>query len=294
MNSVRESQAPTQKEETESQSDGLLGKRLVDSGTLAAKDVGRIVVVQREQGLLFGEAALSLGLVTKSELQRALAEQYSYPYAEPGASNLSPLLFAAYQAVGNRSESIRALRSQLLVRWLNDQRKVIVVTSPRRHQGASTVAGNLAVSFAQLGERTLLVDANLRTPRQHELFGLDNAVGLSSVLSGRTLPNAAFMNIASFKNLFVMCSGPPPVNPLELLGRVAFSYLVETAPAAFDIVVIDTPPILEYSDAQLVVAIAQGCILSLQQNRTTLADVESSKAEIAPTGATLIGTVLNA
>ncbi len=294
MKSVRESEASVQRDETDSQSEGLLGKRLVDSGTLSAKEVGRIVVAQREQGLLFGEAALSLGLVTESELQRALAEQYAYPYAERGVSRLSSQLFAAYEAAGDRSESIRALRSQLLLRWFNDQRKVIVVTSPRRGQGASTIAGNLAVSFAQLGERTLLIDANLRTPKQHELFGLDNSVGLSSVLSGRALPNAAFMNIASFKNLFVMCSGPPPVNPQELLGRVAFSYLVETAPAAFDVVVIDTPPILEYSDAQLVVAIAQGCILSLKQNRTTLADVESSKTEIEPTGATLIGTVLNA
>ena len=71
MKSVRESEASVQRDETDSQSEGLLGKRLVDSGTLSAKDVGRIVVAQREQGLLFGEAALSLGLVTESELQRA-------------------------------------------------------------------------------------------------------------------------------------------------------------------------------------------------------------------------------
>jgi protein-tyrosine kinase len=294
MKRVQDSEARIPREESDSQPEGLLGKRLVDSGTLSAKDVGRIVVAQREQGLLFGEAALSLGLVTKGELQRALADQYAYPYAEPGASRLSPLLVAAYEAVGERSESVRALRSQLLLRWFTDQRKVVVVTSPRSGQGASTIAGNLALSFAQLGERTLLVDANFRTPKQHELFGLDNSIGLSSVLSGRALPNNAFISIASFKNLFVMCSGPPPVNPQELLGRVAFSYLIETAPSAFDAIIIDTPPILDFADAQLVISIAQGCVLSLKRNSTTLADVELAKAEIAPTGATIIGTVLNA
>lgn len=289
---IQEANARAAKTGKNEESDGLIGKRLIDLGTLSEKDVGRIVVAQREQGLLFGEAALNLGLVTKTELQRALAAQYAYPYAELGASQLSPLLVAAYEAFGARAEAIRALRSQLLLRWFNDQRKVIAVTAPRHGQGASTIAGNLAISLAQMGERTLLVDANLRTPKQHKLFGVDNSIGLSNVLSGRAVHNNAFINVAEFENLFVMCAGPLPVNPQELLSRVAFSYLVETAPAAFDMIIIDTPPILEFADAQLVVSIAGGCILSLRKNGTTLADVESSKAQIGPTGATFIGTVL--
>jgi receptor protein-tyrosine kinase len=277
----------------EGEFDGFIGKVLVNSGTLSSADIGKIVEAQKAGGTLFGETAISLGLLSESDLRRALAKQYAYPYAERETSELSSDLVSAYEAFGEQPESIRALRSQLLLRWFNDQHKTLAITAPRATQGSSTIAANLAIAFAQLGERTLIIDANLRSPRQHELFGLNNSIGLSSVLSDRATLSSAFVNVASFEKLFVMCAGPPPLNPQELLGRLGFSYLIETGPAAFDVIIIDTPPILEFADAQRIVSVAQGCVLSVLRNVTTLTDIESSKKKIAPTGATLLGVVLN-
>jgi protein-tyrosine kinase len=293
VKTLKERRSPTRKAPKYFDDDGRIGKRLFDSGKLSDDDIGRIVATQRAQHLLFGEAAVELGLVTQTDLDEVLAKQFAFPSVRNGLSSISALLVAAYEPEGPRSEAIRNLRTELGMRWFNDQRKTIAVTSSRSGQGASTVAANLAISFAQLGERTLLIDANFRSPRQHELFGIDNSVGLSGILSGRISPNSAHARVAPFESLAVICAGPPPLNPQELLGRVTFSYLIETAPSAFDIVIIDSPPVLEFADAQLIIALAKGCILSTRRDHTTVSDLQSSKSRIAPTGATLVGAVLN-
>jgi protein-tyrosine kinase len=270
-----------------------IGRRLVEKGKISEEDIQRIVATQRDQGLMFGEAAVGLGLVTDDELQRALSEQFAYPYVEVIGSGLSALLSSAHQPFGQQAEAVRLLRSQLMLRWFNDRKNAIAVTAARGGDGSSVVAANLAICFAQLGERTLLVDANFRAPRQHELFALKNRTGLSTILTGRSKPSDAVVSIAPFKNLSVIPAGPTPPNPQELLGRIAFSYLIETAPTGFDFVIIDTPPILEYADAQIVASIASGCLLVTRRHHTRIADIKLSQAQLAPTGASLVGTVIN-
>lgn len=272
-----------------------LGQQLVAIGKLSVDHIPRIVEAQRENGQLFGEAAISMGFLSHADLQQALSAQFVYPYIDVVGSGLSELLTVAHKPFGKHAEAYRMLRSQLAMRWFRDgQRKIIAITSARTIDRSSEVAANLAVSFAQLGERTLLVDANMRAPAQRDLFGLPNGAGLSNVLTGRSKLEEALKQIAPFEFLSVLCAGPSPPNPQELLGRIAFSYFMDTVPRAYDVVIVDTPPIMECSDAQLVIAIAKGSILTARLGATSLADIEHAKALISPTGAELLGVVTNA
>jgi chain length determinant protein tyrosine kinase EpsG len=270
----------------------LLGQQLLEAGKLSEDNVLQVVMAQRETRLRFGEAAISLGLLSERDLQEALAQQYRYPYVPQGDSELSPELFAAKQPFGERSEALRTLRAQLMLRWFGDKRKCLAVAAARSGEDSSTLAANLAIVFAQLGERTLLIDANLRAPAQHQLFGQPSAAGLSSLLTGRCEFDDTVIPIAPFERLSLICAGATPPNPQELLCGVSFSYLIETAPAWFDVVIIDTPPLLECADAQVVAGLVGGCLLVAHRDQTRLDDVEAAKQQLAPAGAQLVGAVL--
>jgi chain length determinant protein tyrosine kinase EpsG len=271
----------------------LLGQHLLETGKLTEEDITRIVAVQRQSNARFGDVAVGLGLLTAAELQAALAQQYDYPYLQADDSSLDPILVAAHQPFGSITEPYRTLRSQLLLRWFRDGRHALAVSGCRSGEGASTLAANLAVVFAQLGERTLLIDANFRRPKQQALFGLSAASGLSNLLSGRCELADALADVPAFRNLTVLCAGPPPPNPQELLSRLNFSYLVETTPASFDVVIIDAPAILEFADAQMVAARVGGCLLSTHRNSSRVNDVQQAKKLLEPSGAHIIGAVIH-
>jgi protein-tyrosine kinase len=270
----------------------LLGKQLLDAGKLTEHDVVRIVAAQRHGELRFGETAVALGLLNDRDLQQALALQYDYPYPTDVDSVFSPLLITAHEPFSAASEALRTLRSHLTLTWFNDARKCIVVSSARAREGASATAANLAIVYAQAGERTLLIDANFRRPRQHLLFGLKPVAGLSSLLNGRCSANESLMAVPPFRNLSVICAGAVPPNPQELLSRVTFSYLIETAPAAFDIVIVDTPPILEFADAQIVSARVGGCLLVTRRHEAKISDLREVKSVMAMSGGHMIGAVI--
>jgi receptor protein-tyrosine kinase len=185
------------------------------------------------------------------------------------------------------------LRSQLALRWFDDRRKTLTVAAARAGAGSSVVAANLAIAFAQLGERVLLIDANLRRPVQHTLFGIGAVEGLSGLLAGRSAFRDSLRVVEPFATLAILCAGATPPNPHELLSAVGFSYLIETAPAAFDIVIVDSPPLLEYSDGQLIAARSGGCLLVARRHQTSLTDIEDAKQQLEPTGAAVVGAVLN-
>ncbi|HKT74178.1 MAG TPA: chain length determinant protein tyrosine kinase EpsG [Steroidobacteraceae bacterium] len=269
-----------------------IGMILLAAGKLTEIDVNRVMAAQRQKNLRFGEAAERLGLVSNEDVTQALAQQFHYPYVT-SESRLDPSLIAAYRPFSETAENLRELRSQLLLRWFDDhQPNTLAVVSPRRRSGCSHLAANLAIVFAQLGERTLLIDANLRRPVQHALFSLPSGVGLSNVLAGRCELGDALVRVEPFEQLKVLGAGTTPPNPQELLGRTTFRYLLETVPASFDVVILDTPPILEYADAQIIAAASGGCLVAARRHKTRLADVQQAKARIAPTQATVLGTAL--
>ncbi len=273
--------------------DTFVGKLLLDAGALDELDVNRVVDRQREQNIRFGEAAQQLGLVSHDDIQRALSRQFQYPYVNPGESRLSRVLVAAYQPFGPEAEALRALRSRLSLLWLSEENRVLVVTGTRHHVGCSALAANLAVVFAQLGQKTLLIDANFRDPVQQELFGLEPGTGLSALLVGRSSFHGSYVSVPSFDQLSVLCTGAAPPNPQELLARVTFNYLLEAAATTFDVVIIDTPPLLDFADAQMIAARGGACVLATCRHRTRVADIERASSQLQSIGALLLGTVLN-
>jgi len=270
-----------------------IGELLLTSGRLTEIEVQRVLAFQTRANLRFGEAAVQLGLVTADEVQRALARQFNYPYVRRGDSNLSPMLVSAYQPFEPCAESFRALRSQLTLRWFDRGEKSLAIGSPRRGCGTSTVAANLAVSFAQLGERTLLIDANLRNPTQHWLFGVLADSGLADVLVGRCVLEEAALEIEAIERLAVLCAGPVPPNPHELLSGRPLLHLLEHAQKLFSVIILDTPASLDYADAQMICARTGAYLTVTRRNQTRLAEVRAAAARLAPTGAVMLGAVVN-
>src|SRR5258706_9391931 len=221
---------------------------LKDEGKLTASDAEQVLKRQRELGWRFGEAAIELNLITDNDLRQALAKQYEFPYLVSGPEGVSKELIAAWDPFHPVVEELRTVRTQLLIRWFNPGagRRTLAVCSPGAREGRSFVAANLSVSFSQLGQRTLLIDADFRAPRQQSIFNVPDRFGLSSALSGRADLTVA-SPVAGLTGLAVLPAGPLPPNPLELLSRGNFGALLARAATEYDVVLIDTPPATEYA-----------------------------------------------
>jgi receptor protein-tyrosine kinase len=271
-----------------------IGAILVDEGKLTPADTEQVLQRQRELGWRFGEAAVELHLITDNDLRQALAKQYDFPYLVSGPDGVSKELIAAWDPFHPVVEELRALRTQLLMRWFNPQagRRALAVTSACAREGRSFIAANLAVSFSQLGQRTLLIDADFRAPRQQSIFNAPDRFGLSSVLSGRADLSAA-LPVSGLTGLSVMPAGPLPPNPLELLSRASFAAMLSRAQAEYDAILIDTPPATDFADAQCVVFRTGDALLVTRQDHTRMADTERAMRILGDAGARIVGTVLN-
>lgn len=270
----------------------LIGQILFTAGRLTKDDITRVVHFQQERGIRFGEAAIELGLLEADALQRALAGQFHFNYADVGTSGLDASLYCAYEPFGAHAEAIRSLRSSLTLRWFTEGRKALAVLGARAGAGCSTVAANLAISMSQAGLRTLLVDADLRSPRQSELFGLTLSAGLSNILAGRSTLTQTLAEVPAFSRLCVLSSGAAVPNPQELLSRPSFATLMRALSTSFDAVLVDCPPALACADAQLIAARCAGCLLVATQHRTRIDDLQVTRQRLEPSGALVLGAVV--
>jgi chain length determinant protein tyrosine kinase EpsG len=275
--------------------DNRIGSILAEAGKLGPKDIERVMELQHTEGLRFGEAALRLGLISVDDLRCAVAKQYDLPHLLPGNESISSELVVAYEPFHPRAEDLRALRTQLLIRWSNAglKQRVMAVVSPGSGEGRSYVAANLAVVFSQLGERTLLIDADLRAPRQHQIFNVPDRIGLSAVLSGRA-SRGAVAQVREFGRLSLLPAGAPPPNPQELLAGPAFAALLDELRPEFDLILFDTPPAKLYADAQCVAFRAGSAMVLARKDHTRLADTTGVIRGLSDTGARIVGTVFNA
>src|SRR5256714_7483917 len=219
-----------------------IGAILMDEGKLTPSDAEQVLKRQRELGWRFGEAAIELNLITDTDLREALAKQYEFPYLVSGPEGVSKELIAAWDPFHPVVEELRAVRTQLLIRWYNPDagRKTLAITSAVSREGRSFVAAQLAVVFTQLGQRTLLIDADFRSPRQQSIFNIPDRFGLSSAAAGRSDLSAG-APITGLTGLSVLPAGPVPPNPLELLSRGNFAALLGKAQAEYDVIIIATP-----------------------------------------------------
>lgn len=267
-----------------------MGRILVDSGKLTSEQAEQVVQLQQERGIRFGEAAQILGLITESDIQRVLAEQFDYPYLQPGAGQFPIELVAAYQPFSKQVEILRAVRSQLMMQWFASGHKALALVSANPEE-SSLFAANLAVVFSQLGENTVLVDGNLRSPRQHELFRLGSRQGLSDILAARA-GLETLCTVGAFLNLSVLPAGTLPPNPQELLGRPAFRNIHAGLTNNFDVILYDVSAYSTGVDALTIAALAGGVLLVARKNKTRVSDLNEMNAQLGRSGAKVIGSVL--
>jgi protein-tyrosine kinase len=282
---------PVMRDSGASLEDRPIGRILIDMGKLRPRDADRVFKMHRELGMRFGEAARKLNLVKDADIQQALSVQFNYPHLNARQSVLGPELIAANAPFQAQAEALRDLRTQLLLHWANPERKVLAIVSVNAKDGRTFVAANLAVVFAQLGEKTLLIDADLRQPQQHRLFG-HGGPGLAQALSGRAGLQLA-ERVSYFENLWLLPAGATPPNPLELLSRPEFPKLLAEARKQFTAVILDTPASLRGSDARLIAARSDGMLAVVRQDRTRIADLEALCRAAGASGVPLAGTILN-
>jgi protein-tyrosine kinase len=274
-----------------------LGAILIDGGQLKPEDAERVLQYQKQQNLRFGEAAMRLGLISEADIQFALSRQFAYAYLRKTPGELRPLsdeLVAAYQPFSTRVEQLRAIRSQLMLRWFDraEERQVLTIVGAERSEGRTYLAANLAIVFSQLGERTLLVDADMREPRQHYLFHLENQIGLSTLLAGRSREEA-IVRISDLAGLSVLPAGPTPPNPLELLNRLNFDEFMLQAKSAYDVVIVDTPAITSGEDAAMI-AVRTGAALAVARSGSTRVAAYADLVQgLMDAGVAVVGSVLN-
>jgi protein-tyrosine kinase len=274
-------------------SDENIGSQLVAEGKVKASDIERILRLQHDQNLRFGEAAVKLGLVAETDIQQVFARQFDYSYLTPGQGNFSPELSAAYQPFSKESEALRKLRTQLQLRWFSKGHSSLAITSATGAEGASWLAANLAIIFAQTGRKTLLIDADLRAPAQHTFFKLGNRLGLSDILGDRA-DAGSISRINGIDDLSVLSAGTVPPNPAELLGRTRLGALLNELSSNYEVILIDTPPANNCSDFQTIVAYAAGgALIVTRSNRTRLADATRLKEMIHAAGAEVVGGLIN-
>jgi len=278
-------------------SPAFIGDILVDTGRLSRDDLNRILIRQRREQIPFGEAAITLQVLTKDDIDFALSKQFDYAYLGAADASVSPLLVAAYKPFSRIGENLRAVRSQLMLRWFDSspRHKVLAVVSPGAGEGRSFIAANLAIVFAQLGERTLLIDGDLRAKPdagQQALFKLGRCSGLSGILAGRASLETAQL-VHGLPGLAVLSAGAVPPNPQELLGRAAFGQLLLAASEQFDVVLIDTPNGAHYADAEIIAARAGAAIMIARINRSLLPQQAALAHRLQDAGVHLVGTVLN-
>lgn len=257
--------------------DKSIGDIIRQANNLSSDQVGQVLSYQREHGVKFGEAAVALGLIKREDVLWALSQQFRYAYSSDSSEKISPELVVASKPFGDEAESFRDIRSHLISSLFSgsDTKRALAVVSPNVGDGKSFFAANLAVGFSQLGGRTLLVDADMRTPRQQDIFAIDDATsGLSGVLSGRAESNV-IRPVDDLPSLYVMPVGVVPPNPLELVQGPAFGLLISELLLKFDYVVVDTPAAIHGSDARV---IASKCGAALLVGREGSSRIGASKA----------------
>jgi chain length determinant protein tyrosine kinase EpsG len=288
------SMAPTDRAAS-SVEDRTIGAIIAAEHKLSAEQVKRVLDYQREHQVRFGEAAVALKLLSHDDVLNALSQQFHYPYVPEGQRKLSHELVALHQPFSAQAEAFRSLRSEVMMRlWADGEpRRALAIISPDAGDGKSYVAANLALALAQLpGSRTLLVDADLRGPRQHEMFRLENRAGLSGLLSGRVDAHA-IQQVDSVASLFVLPVGIAPPNPLELLECPAFGLLMRELVTKFDHVVVDTPAAVYGRDGAVIAARSGAALLVARQHKVRAAALQDLVAKLSGNHARIAGVLLN-
>jgi len=190
------------------------------------------------------------------------------------------------------SEQYRTIRTNIQFSSIDKKIKTLLVTSSEPGAGKSMTAANLAIVYAQQGIKTLLIDGDMRKPTIHYTFRLDNLQGLSNALvDGLSFNRIA--EVSDIDNLDLISSGPVPPNPSELLASKQFERLLTEASDIYEMIIIDTPPLLAVTDAQILATKLDGVIIVARSGQTEINQLQESVEAINKVKGNLLGTVLN-
>jgi capsular exopolysaccharide synthesis family protein len=190
------------------------------------------------------------------------------------------------------SEAMRAIRTAVVFSSAEEGARSIVITSTGPGEGKTVVSSNLGISLAQAGQRTILIDADMRRPRVHEVFGMAQEPGLSNVLVG-TSDVDSILTTSSTPNLFVLGAGHLPPNPAELLGSKRYQALLADLRKRFDWVIIDAPPVMAVTDAAVVANGATGVVFVVGSEMTSRRNALAAIERLTAAKAHFIGGILN-
>jgi protein-tyrosine kinase len=263
--------------------------------------------------LSFVEAAQRLGFVTREQAVEALVSVQS-ANSEDGSGLIAHAiriaanrqlvvargeevkpgaqLILAHDAYNPRSEKIRALRTELLLlSEASSGANAIALLSACAGEGRSQLTAELAIAFSQLGRRALLVDADMRRPKQHLMFGTNHENGLSEAISRNKKP--WFHPVDGLPQLSLLTSGAIPPNPLELLSDGRFARLLQDWRKAYEFVILDTPPIRDYADGLAIATLAGRVIVLSRGQHTSFQETRELMRRLATTQSQILGAVIN-
>jgi chain length determinant protein tyrosine kinase EpsG len=270
-----------------------IGELLARARGLSDGHIEQILAYQRQTGLRFGEAAVKLRLADRDDVLHALSEQFSYATGFAGHPASSELIAAA-DPFSDQADAFRELRSRLMLEVLREpQRCALTIVSPDVGDGKTYLAANLAVAFSQLGEPTLLIDADLRTPRQHQLLGVAPNGGLSGVLAGFSESDMAVHPVPGLQHLYLLPAGALPPNPVELLHRPAFGALLRQMLHRFEHIVVDTAAATRGADSRVAAAQCGAALVVARRRHSRMVPLEGLVAALSRGPATLAGVVIN-
>lgn len=189
------------------------------------------------------------------------------------------------------AESYRILRTNIMYSSFDKKIKRILVTSSEPGEGKSTTSGNLALAFAQDEKKVILIDCDLRKPSIHKKFRISNNRGLSDVIIDRDKLNKCIQKRTEY--LDILTAGKIPPNPSEMLGSQAMSSLLDELSNVYDVIILDSPPVLAVTDAQILSTKVDGTLLVVRAEKTKKDTVIAAKGVLDKVNANILGTVLN-
>lgn len=246
-------------------------------------------------GAAFARDSLDDRLSSKEAAERAASAPVlaMVPMVTSWRRRQKAVVVAATEPASPAAESYRSLRTSLQFVRQERQLRSLVITSPAASEGKTSTLANLGVMFSQMGDRVLMVSCDLRRPRLGQFFGFDERSGLTSVLLGQCSLEEAIQPVSGHDRLWALPAGQVPVNPAELLNGHHFRQMFAALPQHYDLVLIDSPPVLPVTDAVVLAQQADATLLVVAAGQTRRADLRRAAERLDQVSVAMLGTVLN-
>ena len=197
-----------------------------------------------------------------------------------------------YYSASIYEEAMRSVRTNIQFSDIDNKNKIIAITSSTPSEGKTTVIYNLAKSFAENGEKVVVLDFDLRAPKLNVVSGVESNVGLTNVITGKVPIDRALIQDPSEENLHILLSGPVPPNPAEIMASDHVKSVVNDLSNMFDYVFIDTPPVGLFTDASIVSTYCDGIVFAIRSNKTKKEEVAKALDNLKKVNAKVLGAVL--